>query len=336
MPFGPWPGGSGGGGSSGGGVAPFLPGGPAGAGYYWALDNDAGNDATGAPVVAGSGHVFGAGFPTPFKTWGAFIAKFFFYGNGSDTVVMFKTRADHGNYIDGDGTLEDFDWRGVEGYRYIRRSASLDLTNNAADLVQAGFVSIDGVTYTLDVGPTVSSFPVVAGAFAVNGMVGFRVRFVTGAAAGKLATIQANTATTLVPNVNITAGIAAGDTFVIERPGVRCRRWFEGDCSTQPAEISNATGAAVIANLCPVVGFGWTGNQGRGTILGAQGDAGSAPTYVGCEQVNVTNTTQVVCEPGASFTVRSSYVDESDTSRAVNSYIRMAGQYAFNAAAKTA
>jgi hypothetical protein len=281
---------------------------------YFAIDQATGNDATGdvdvqAPLYDYTGV---GGFPVAkrFKTFAGFRTKFPVNGEGRMFVLLLGA----GTYA------EDWDWRGIDGYSYPLRRAS-DLTNSVADKNQCAFKNAQGGTvHTVDVAPGVNGWNVVGAPLAADAWVGKRFRFLTGTAAGKTGTVIRNTAAFVEPNLNISAGISAGDTFQFEEPAVLFQRCYEMDgVALPPASILSAS----VIDLDPTVGIRWTSTDARSVYLGKGPVAGAGLTYVGCEVAqSITGSAVVNCSPGDVIRISRTYRDEGGIARTLGAYFR--------------
>lgn len=180
-------------------------------------------------------------------------------GNGRGFVLAVAgtaTGADLQYYKPDGVTLDDLDFRGLEGYgRYIARTTTnfvndtADKRNCAPAFGQAG--PNGDSSWTVLAGATTSSLTIAAGALTAEpGLSGMRVRFtgnVTAALAGQCRMIWFNDGTTIVPGRNFSVAPAAGDTFYVERPGVSVNEIFvdqkgSGDAIT----LNNVSGVQVV------------------------------------------------------------------------------------------
>lgn len=277
---------------------------------YFALDPVNGNDGTGGVDVRAAGFDFTSigGFPIVkrFKTFAGFRAKFPADGNNRTAVLLVAA----GTYG------EDWDWRGVSGYRNMVRRAS-DLTNSVADRIQCAFANANGSTvYTVDAAPAVSGWNVVGAPLVADAQVGRRFHFLSGTANGKVGSIIRNTTALVEPNIDISAGIAAGDTFIIERPAAVFVNCYEVD------SVSSAPSAnGIVTGIYPTCGIAWTTTTGRGVGLGVA-TAGFGICYVGCESrgLGAGNTNPVISQQAASLQIANNYQDETDTTRTNGAY----------------
>jgi hypothetical protein len=138
-------------------------------------------------------------------------------------------------------------------------------------------------------------------AMPVNGHVGERVRFTSGAAAGTIYSIASNTATrlTLLSDSPISPAPGIGDTWVVEAPAVEldCVN-FElrsgslamlGVFVNASGAISLETGTTLYAESCKYTAAAFTGSDGASVVLqgldlampGANNSAGTDNFYAG-------------------------------------------------------
>lgn len=238
------------------------------------------------------------------------------FGNGLKAVVLIKPRAGFANYLKQDGVTEDeLDFRGVSNYGILFPRASSDLTNSSADRVNCGFLTAvagpgAGGVFTVGVGSTTSNI-VSSDVLPAENSVGlstitaFRVRFVTGALAGTCHFISSNNTGSIQPGSNMTAAPANGDTFVVERPGVRFSRTYDVDRAQRRFDGTFATDRSYMVGIC-----------GTATTGGAFLLHGGSYIHVGCELINGSSasTSFLTIHTTQAVTWQRTYIDEAGTS----------------------
>lgn len=210
---------------------------------FFLIDYDGGNDANVGftdvfPIVP-------AGLAK--KTFEGFKTIFPRLGNGRSAYIIIKNRAAGATYLKVDGvTAAPFNLSNTVGYNFLSITGSTDLTLSTTDFVRRGFITAsagpngDG-SFTVDVGPTTTTFPVVGGGLLADpGLVGFRIRFTSGAQINKIARINGNTAIVITTSDSLPGAPVAGDTFMIERAGVRFSTYVDN-------VICNGAGAPITA-----------------------------------------------------------------------------------------
>lgn len=152
-------------------------------------------------------------------------------GDGRNFVVAVAGNSDGTDlqYLKPDGvTLDNLDLSGVNGYRFGLIRTTTNFVNDTADKKllapatgQAGPNGDGSWTVAAAPAPTSNVFSVASGTLnAEPGLNGMRVRWLTGALAGQQFMLQRNTSTQITTSRAFTAAPVAGDTFMIERPGV--------------------------------------------------------------------------------------------------------------------
>jgi hypothetical protein len=294
---------------------------------YFFLDNENGDDTNlgyiDAPISPAPVFTLAQTATVAIKTFAQLRRILPSVGAAHRCTVLFRTRSDGGNYVDADGvTQTDFDWRGINGYVNFIRRGSLDLTNDAADRVRCGFIisnpgpNADG-SWTIDAsGLSASNVPVVGGGLpAEPGIIGRLVRFST----GSVMDVVRNSATEITLTQNV-SGLVAGQTFTIERPGVRCNAWVEAEVLSPTWTPTSAS----VTSLGSVIGFGFTENSGRGSRLGALCDI-SGINYVGCAQEGILTSVSSavsISQYGASLQITPEWRDHDGTLYVVGTTFR--------------
>jgi hypothetical protein len=228
---------------------------------YYLLDYDGGNDANRGYVDAAAGATL-----TPaglaLKTWSRLVAILPAVGNGRSFKVLVKNRAAGATYLQSDGTVADVDLTTLDGYAQMAVWGSSDLTNSATDRIAAG--QIQGQAgpggageWTIGAGATSTVFTVAAGALTAEpGLLGMRVRWLTGTLAGQCQMINANTGTQITVGTAFTGAPANGDTFTIERPGVRVNSFkFRAAPEHGQAKPHLVAGIAAVADVAAALLF---------------------------------------------------------------------------------
>jgi hypothetical protein len=290
---------------------------------YFVVDYDAGNDANAGFVDAAPGATI-AGAAVAIKTLEQLYSIVPTIGNGRSLVVLIKNRAAGANYLDKDGvTQSSLDTSRWLGYATKIVRGSTDLTNSANDRFLCGFITAiagpngDG-SFTVDVGPTTTTIPLVGGGLTVDAGVQFRVRILTGARAGQVKTITANSATTLTLG-NATSGgaVTAGDTVIIERPGVRLNQCnFDGTAAAAFSVYGSSTSFLGSA----LVGVAFTTTASEAVSIGG----GQAIQLCGVEIVNATANQVLQLGKGlGSLWARDSWFDEVGSSRTTGFGLRI-------------
>lgn len=301
---------------------------------YFILDYDAGDDANVGYIDAAPGSTFTAAqtAAVAIKTVEQLYALVPQVGNGRSFVILQKNRAAGASYLDKDGvTVSSVDTSRWLGYRTFLWRGSTDLSNDATDRVTCGFITAtagpngDG-SFTVDAGPTTTVIPVVGGGLTVDASVQYRLRVVAGARAGQCRVVTANSATAFTLG-NATSGgaVAAGDTVIIERPGVRMNQ-----CNFD----TRALGVAAASGPAPqLVGLAFTTTALFGIHV-----VGYQPTLVGCEQTAATSTIAIFVNYPIRPQITDSYTTEAGASGTVGMGLRyqcastLAGVGVFHAA----
>lgn len=200
---------------------------------YFLLDGTNGNDENVGYIDAVAGSTLD---PTgkPKKTFAGLMAIVPRQGAGRTAAILLVNT----NYTSGT-TYGIFDFSGITGYRYLRKSGSSDGTNTTVDRIMAGAMiaaagpNTDG-SWTCAGGGTTTDFSVVAGTLPAEissgGITGWRIRFtgnVNTALLNRTAFIRRNTSTALQPGTNLASAPLVGDTFFIEKPGVKTPSYIE-------------------------------------------------------------------------------------------------------------
>lgn len=293
---------------------------------YWLVDYDGGSDANVGYIDAVPGATL---VPTgiALKTLERLRQLMPTYGNGLRCAILIKPRAAFANYLKIDGvTQDDLDLRKYVNYQPLLVRGSSDLTNTTADRVSCGFLTAyagPGAAgeFTVGVGSTTSNI-VVGSALPAEDATGqsaisfFRVRFLTGALAGTCAWIYSNDTGNIVPGVNTASAPVNGDTFLIERPGVRVQSYFDSLFQRiAKGESVNNFFRSVTAGICVT-------NTANGTVQLA--GAGADGTLCGFEGVSTTAT--MFNYPGTQLTeFTNTYRDESGTLRNLGMGMRWVG-----------
>lgn len=245
---------------------------------YFFVDNENGNDNAIGQFLAPVGTVFAAGFGASIalKTREELSRRIPRIGANRRAVVLFKPRADGGNYVNKAGTNDvgpDLNYDGYNGTGTIIQRAS-DLTNSVNDRVDlAGVIgevgpNVDGSwTATGAMGGTFgNAVTVAAGAFsAINTVTGLKFQFkgnITAGARIRGGVVNDRTAANVV-NSGVVVTIANGDEFFLMTPAVKF---------TAPIGMSgrngfdNANTQTVRGGI--VAGFRWTSAVTH-TLMGA-------------------------------------------------------------------
>ena len=304
---------------------------------YFLVDNDAGDDANIGYVDAAAGATLtpaGIAKKTITGTSGllSILPK---TGNARRAVILLKSRAAGATYLNPSAVAEGLDLTGIDGYAGIWVRGSTDLTNTVADRITLGaMVAAAGPngdsSWTVAAGATTSVFAVSAGALPAEPTLKsgvdtsasfFRVRF-TGNVTAALANVCRETyrvagGNTITVGDNLAVAPAAGDTFFIERPGVRLASYFETDQNGGPVAglANNSQGNAT-------VGIAVVATAARQFLLGNAGTT----RYTFCDLTSAApavNTVQAKSQANI-LIFAPAWIDETSTSRDVGIGLRCA------------
>lgn len=305
---------------------------------YFLIDNDSGSDTNLGYVDAAPGStIVPTGLAKKTITGPSGLLSILpRAGAGRIAVVMFKNRTGGANYQDPSSVNEGLDLSGVQGYKFFIVRGSTDLTNSTTDRILCGGITAsagpngDG-SWTSAGGSTVDAVTVAAGTVPAesvpnsgssSGVLGFRIRFtgnVTAALTNVTRMIQRNTASEITFGVQLGTAPAAGDTFFIERPGVRVTAYCEAGILSSGGVDVSATGTTSEQVAPATVGIGVTNTAVRSFIIGNEGRS----TYTFCEMVNVAAGTAIFNKAVTGrVDFRANYFDETGTSRTVGTGFR--------------
>jgi len=304
---------------------------------YYLIDYDGGNDGNVGYVDAAPGSTI---TPTgkALKTIERFHQIFPKVGSGRMVAVLVKPRSGGATYKKQDGVTDDgFNFTGVNGYAVILRRGSTDLTNSASDRISLGAIIAStgpngDSSWTVGSGST-SSITINAGTLpTTDSLVGYRIRFTPTTTTTALRNVcgfinaQTSGVGTITIGGNLGTSPVNGDTFWIERPGVRIASFKEADSATAwPLAQFTAyapTNANDLLRTLSTVGFAGTSSSMTFTI-GASAQA----TYSFVEVING-SATSVVGNGGALGTVwiQDFYQDETGAVVVTGAGLRSAGR----------
>jgi hypothetical protein len=306
---------------------------------YFLIDNDGGSDSNTGYVDATPGATI---VPTALAkktingTTGlmSIIPK---VGSARMACVLMMARPSGATYQEADTSLSTLDLSGISGYGYFTVRGSTDLTNTTADRLTVG--AIQGLagpngngSWTVAAGATTSALTVAAGTLPAEtvpdsgsgGIIGMRIRFVgdvTAGLANVCTAVYRHTAGTGTITYGQTLGTspATGDTFFIERPGVRVNKLFDADNYTLNGNIPAGTANRLSQQ---VVGLATVATS---TFTVAYGCPGSA-AYCFFEQVGDTlpSNTHYAKEGASRIRFSNAWIDETVTTREVGTGVRSA------------
>lgn len=278
---------------------------------YFILDYDNGNDANTGYIDAAAGSTFTAlqTAAVAIKTVEQLYSIVPQIGAGRSFVILQKLRAAGASYLDKDAaTVSNVDTSRWAGYRTFLWRGSTDLSNDAADRTTCGFfnaVAGPGASseFTVAGGATTTVVPIAAGAIAAEAATQFRIRFLptttTAALRNICRPIVSNVVNTSVTTASALPAVpAAGDVFVIERPGVRM-----GSCNfdTRNLGVFSAGGANP-----QLVGVAFVTTTTNGVVV-----TGHRPNLCAIELTGVTNNAVFLANYTASLSVAEFYILET-------------------------
>lgn len=310
---------------------------------YFLIDNENGSDANLGYVDAAPGSVIvptGLAKKTINGTTGllSIVPR---AGAGRVAVILMKNRAAGDNYLDTDGvTQSSMDLSGIAGYRSFYTRGSTDLTNSVSDRVRVGAVTklagpnVDG-SFSAAAGATAAQLT-VAGAVALpaepvpdsgvdTSILGYRIRFTGNVTAG-LADVcrvvyrnSAGVGGTIAFGQNTASAPALGDSFFIERPGVRVVQFIESDNAAAGPGLTTSSGQG--ATSSGTIGIGCTPAAAATQML--LGSASRA-AYSFCEVVAPTLSAQaaLIKQGAQEVNLRPAWTDEGGTARDVGMGLR--------------
>ncbi len=305
---------------------------------YILVDYDGGNDSNLGYVDAAAGSTI---VPTGLakKTFDAGVMPILpRTGNGRKVVILVKNRAAGATYLDSDGvTLSDVDLSVCSGYAFASIRGSTDLTNSVTDrLLCGGVVGFAGPngdsSWTATAGATVKQLTIAAGSLPAEPaassaaltahVIGMRLRFSGNVTAG-IANInnvcwRNGTGTSTVEfGQDVGTAPANGDTFFLERPGVRFNTFKDFNSRNLPS------GASTVSSVSArgfTVGIGVVSTTATPSFLFGTNGGGPYHTYAFCEAEGGSGWVTNVA--GSRFFLSPAYNDETGTAREVGVGLR--------------
>lgn len=240
-------------------------------------------------------------------------------GAGRTAVILIANASASGTTY-----AETLDLSGCHGYARILVRGSTDLSNSTTDRVTCGFMqgqagpNGDGYWEVASVTGT-SAINVASGLSTTGaGLEGWRVRFSSGALSGTCRPIWRNSATAIEWDQDATAP-ATNVQFYTEKPGVRLSRYL---APTGIGTIISSAGTYI--QTVTVVGIAVTSS----TAGAFQAGHSEHEFYCGCEVATDATTRLFQTSAGArAIELSKSYLDETNTTRAVGMGLRCAGGY---------